>query len=993
MDGVNISFNMLELVNDEEEEGMVHHNRSQTGVKYVSNDNNSNNNNVNNYDNNNNGPEQGSIDNDHNNDHNNNNNNNNSINVVDSRELLEFDNSKSASRTQNGSMIIPSVKSHVLRKPKNGGSRVNLYGNGSTDWSAFKKRAESLLLGEEEERFAKDGAIFDLTEINDKGRRYNNNNNNNNVEGGSQLENNMNQKDNVFDEELEDIMKPPPPLGSLSRMGRGMSQKKRKSGKDNRKNRNKSLDQIKNVKVGRKGGTAAKIREMDVVKFICMRESLVARLKAVTRSLRTMAQKIRMSRIQEGDPLDIKMESKLLSQQELFKELVSSLRKASVAVVESVQEWRKTIKMEEKSRGESIYSVVTFEWQKMNYLIKMNRDLIFLRMKKNVNILNTAKFKSMTGKERVIELRKDDPRDTIALWCGLDPLTNPLLMLPPGHSIVQRLKEEKDVWEVELNQALHDEAEEIAAEYMKQRAKAQQKFGGGRGVLTVDDDDDEEEKVVDPNNNDNNGEEEGMETKGDGALELENDPFLEEDSELDAEGHHIHPIEEREPWRWFALELAPNEVSLIPAVDQRIYDRVISAHNVILNERNIEAQVQNQRRKLMEIDDTYDAITSIADNGGVNNILQYVREEPPAGKNAGKELQSRQQERNLRKLIPGMAKPINPDNIDDPQPSAPAMKPNRSKMIERLNELIEDEGVLHTGYDQENSSIFGSSLKRRSGMTESRRYVRWQARAARKIQARVRGMLARKVGGRVDLLNIKRSEKRNKSAIDIQRIARGMLGRLYFEEYRIANTRQMTDEEAAVKVQAGLRAMWARKYVDVIRTYEKTMKMMAEEEEKKEEERRKQERARMFGGLLTVDDTSDSMANGMDTGPSLNSNNNFNNELGMLNEESNEEQATFSSTDGPNGSDYLDDDDAEGQIQEHIYSPDEFDQMDAAVTIQAQVRGFVERKRGIIMESRKSQEELNVPKKFLEETVEEEKIAKADEEQLQQPRLLLSEES
>ena len=49
----------------------------------------------------------------------------------------------------------------------------------------------------------------------------------------------------------------------------------------------------------------------------------------------------------------------------------------------------------------------------------------------------------------------------------------------------------------------------------------------------------------------------------------------------------------------------------------------------------------------MEIDDTYDAITSIADNGGVNNILQYVREEPPAGKNAGKELQSRQQERNM----------------------------------------------------------------------------------------------------------------------------------------------------------------------------------------------------------------------------------------------------------------------------------------------------------------------------------------------------------
>ena len=30
----------------------------------------------------------------------------------------------------------------------------------------------------------------------------------------------------------------------------------------------------------------------------------------------------------------------------------------------------------------------------------------------------------------------------------------------------------------------------------------------------------------------------------------------------------------------------------------------------------------------------------------------------------------------------------------------------------------------------------------------------------------------------------------------------------------------MTEEEAAVLVQAGLRAMWARKYVDVIRSYE-----------------------------------------------------------------------------------------------------------------------------------------------------------------------------
>ena len=158
--------------------------------------------------------------------------------------------------------------------------------------------------------------------------------------------------------------------------------------------------------------------------------------------------------------------------------MVSSLRKASVAVVESVQEWRRTIRMEENSRGESVNSIVTFQWQETNYLIKMTKDLAFLRQRRSANILTSSKFKSMTGKERVVALRQDDDRDTICLWSGLDPVTNPLLMLPPGHGVVQQLKEEKAAWEVELNKALHDEAEEIANEYMRQRAKAQQDFVG-----------------------------------------------------------------------------------------------------------------------------------------------------------------------------------------------------------------------------------------------------------------------------------------------------------------------------------------------------------------------------------------------------------------------------------------------------------------------------------------------------------------------------------
>ena len=161
-------------------------------------------------------------------------------------------------------------------------------------------------------------------------------------------------------------------------------------------------------------------------------------------------------------------------------------------------------------------------------------------------------------------------------------------------------------------------------------------------------------------------------------------------------------------------------------------------------------EFKSSERSLIEIDDTYDAITSIADNGGVNNILGILRKEPPAGKNAGEELQSRQQGRNLRKHVPGRAKPNDPENIDDNDSIPTAMKPKRSRMLERLHELMEDEGVLHTGFDENGGSMLGSSLKRRNGMTESRRFVRYQARAARTIQARVRGMLVRREGGRVE---------------------------------------------------------------------------------------------------------------------------------------------------------------------------------------------------------------------------------------------------
>ena len=181
-----------------------------------------------------------------------------------------------------------------------------------------------------------------------------------------------------------------------------------------------------------------------------------------------------------------------------------------------------------------------------------------------------------------------------------------------------------------------------------------------------------------------------------------------------------------------------------------------------------------------------------------------------------------------------------------------------------------------------------------------------------------------------------------------------MLGRLYVEDYRIANTRQMTDEEAAIKVQAGLRAMWARKYVDILRTYERTMKTMKEEEDKEAERKRKKERAKMYGGFQSVESAS----------PNLTL---THSRRGVCSPQTNEK--TDDRVDNSSLNIGLEDStvfEVDESIVNHVYSPDEFDQMDAAVTIQAQVRGFVERKRNMVLSSRKSEEIMKIPEEVIE---------------------------
>ena len=734
-------------------------------------------------------------------------------------------------------VIIPAVKTHSIafKPPKKayGGT-----GEGES-WASFKKRAENILLGGEgngSDNLAPrssnnnlDDAIFDLTEV-DGGLLGNR-------DGGSQL-NHVPSADEDLDN-LDNIIKPPKPLGSVSRMGKELNAKQRHS----KTSASKSDVVSTSVKLGRVGGVKAQMMEIDVIKYICMRESLVSRLRAVGKVLRKASKELLMSRMSAGEPLKLDLVDKVRTNQKLFKRLLGDLRKGSVAVVEAICEWRRVIAEEENNQDKSEYTTVTFMWQGYNYLMKMKRDTKpFLKARKKNK--RNGLYPGMPPAERVKALQKDDSRDPLTLWIGMKcGASNPLFIPPAELDVVNTLQQEKAEWEKELEIAKHEEAEEISRAYMNRHLSK-----NFRGVLTTDESAPvaqntvEEEKTGTAEGNATNPSTADFSSAPPSTAPATADveagaSIISEPSKTSVpEGGEQPEVQQkvvREAWRWFALDMA-FENSLVPNLEERISDRVMEAQKVLLMEDEVEKYIEEQKRQRLELDDTYDAITSIAECGGVVAILDSVLDHPPAGREADAKLRSRQQERNLRGALTGtMTMPKDPGNIDEDSVGVPAMKPSRARMEERLNELLEDEGCLHTAYDTNGASaMFGSSLKRRPGATESRRFFRWQKRAAVRIQALMRGSLSRLPNSRVNQMFRAREERRKKAATEIQRVARGMLGRLYVEDFRMANQRKMTEEEAAVIVQAGLRAMWARKYVGVIRDYE----YLKREEARKAEE-------------------------------------------------------------------------------------------------------------------------------------------------------------
>ena len=121
------------------------------------------------------------------------------------------------------------MKSHVLRKPRSGGSRANLYGGGANaSWSAFKRRAESLLL--DGEKPPNNSAIFDLTEINNGESRLDNEWENNDYDSQK-----LSQGDENLDQDLNELPKTSSTLGIVVSYGAWYVSSKAKEDEVNQK--------------------------------------------------------------------------------------------------------------------------------------------------------------------------------------------------------------------------------------------------------------------------------------------------------------------------------------------------------------------------------------------------------------------------------------------------------------------------------------------------------------------------------------------------------------------------------------------------------------------------------------------------------------------------------------------------------------------------------------------------------------------------------------
>ena len=646
------------------------------------------------------------------------------------------------------------------------------------------------------------------------------------------------------------------------------------------------------VVVGREEGSENLLKEIDVIKYICLRERLKGNLVAVTRQLKQVCHSIVKKRRGVNRPVDSGMVYQVGKQQEIVVTLIHELQRASIAVVTAITRWRESVHKSQRERsGPDGARVTTFRWKGANYLLTMQKDLRFLSRNRDER-LNRRRAKKVPANRGVLSggiggaingngnggaitggvITTSEPGseseatlaekfvNPVAYWLGFEPEQHPFLVPPPNINVLDALQQERVEIELLAATQLKNEQENRANAL---RAAHMARISGVRMVTPL------KSTPVDPHieaNQPNQAVPRTNVSTADSTMSITSNDMLEEEesmlveepsiAEVAATGTHqpgqakeggarneggegeegdeeAEPVVEEAavPWTFWVVDLYHTEQPLAKPLPDKSHALHGAALQVLREERDVEHQWRNMEQERASPDSGYDPVARIADQGGIDLLLHGVMETKlMEDTEVVSRLRNRQQNRNLRKADATM-RPSHPDHVDAGATVALGVSTHRIRNT--AERAIEDSRphVLPVSPGAPNTKLQGSVLIGELPMNRVRRQNAIVRRAAALIQAMCRGVLARSPTGPIEQKRVLKEQRKTFAATGLQSLIRGRIARQEVEELRF-NQPSMEPNVAATMIQGMVRTFFARKSMEIESLYLKTVLIKAAAEGK-----------------------------------------------------------------------------------------------------------------------------------------------------------------
>ena len=637
------------------------------------------------------------------------------------------------------------------------------------------------------------------------------------------------------------------------------------------------------VVVGREEGSENLLKEIDVIKYICLRERLKGNLVAVSRQLKNLCHNIVKKRRGVNRTVDSGMVYQVGKQQEIVVTLIHELQRASIAVVTAITRWRESVHKSQRERsGPSGERVTTFRWKGANYLLTMQKDLRFLSRKRDDRLNKKRAPKRQPNNRGLLSgemggvITTSEPGseseatmsekfvDPVAYWLGFEPEKHPFLIPPENLNVqdvlhsernyitelgAEQLKNEQETRAVALRAAhmarisgvkisIHQQKKTESNQIETSESLEMERVGTASTTISM-----MSQTSDEPGSGNASAREEDSKILTEQSVGDAHPGTIDEDSEeIEKE---LVVDEPSIPWTFWVQDLYHSEqlAKILPEKSKRLHH---AALEILAKERSIEKQWRNEKEIRSSPDLGYDPITRIADQGGIDMLLTSVMETKAEDTEVVSRLRNRQQTRNLRKADATM-RPSHPDRVDSGTTIALGVSTRRIRNT--AERAIEDSRphVLLTSPDPSITKMQGAIMIGELPMNRVRRQNAIVNHAAALIQAVCRGILARAPNGPIEQKKVMREKRKIFAATGLQSLIRGRIARIEVEEIRF-NMPTMEPNVAATMIQGMVRTFFARKSMEIERVYLKTVLTQAAAEGKeardlKEEKERKQKEA------------------------------------------------------------------------------------------------------------------------------------------------------